>query len=208
MNIDKFFDIVAALPTNETSGCREWQMSMGGGYPQVWVGHKLFRGHRLVLSRKLGRDISPGMWCLHTCDNHRCLNEQHLYEGTRADNIRDALDRDRWARGERHWTRTNPEKIPRGDNHGLRKNPGAAASGDRNGSRTRPDRVARGDNNGSRKHPEKLLRGDQHPTKRLTVAQEHDIQREYATGGVSMKKLGVKYGVGSSVIFRAVCKAK
>jgi HNH endonuclease len=47
------------------------------------------RLHRLVLERKLGRPIRPGFHALHHCDNKRCVNPDHLYEGTHKDNMRD-----------------------------------------------------------------------------------------------------------------------
>lgn len=47
----------------------------------------------LILERKIGRPMKPGMWALHTCDNYWCHAEAHLYEGTVADNNRDTRNR-------------------------------------------------------------------------------------------------------------------
>jgi len=60
--------------------------------------------HREVLEQKLGRPIAPGMDTCHTCDVRHCINPDHLYEGTRAQNMQDARDRGRLVnpRGEQH----------------------------------------------------------------------------------------------------------
>jgi hypothetical protein len=54
--------------------------------------------HREALERKLGRSIRPKMQALHHCDNPSCMEPEHLYEGTRSDNMRDmhARGRGRW----------------------------------------------------------------------------------------------------------------
>lgn len=44
---------------------------------------------RLALEHKLGRPIKPGYLALHTCDYPPCINPNHLYEGTRKENMRD-----------------------------------------------------------------------------------------------------------------------
>lgn len=51
--------------------------------------------HRAMLEATLGRRLLPGMYACHTCDNPPCINPDHLYEGTAADNRRDMVERGR-----------------------------------------------------------------------------------------------------------------
>jgi len=51
---------------------------------------KSFYGHRLVREHKLGRPVKPGYFACHSCYDRGCINRDHLWEGTPADNSRDA----------------------------------------------------------------------------------------------------------------------
>lgn len=55
------------------------------------VGRKL---HAVVLEEASG-DLANGRLCLHSCDNPRCINPEHLRWGTHADNMRDKVERGR-----------------------------------------------------------------------------------------------------------------
>jgi HNH endonuclease len=68
-------------------GCRYYPNRSKKYHPRI----KGQYAHRVVLERKLGRPIKPGYWALHTCDHRSCVNEDHIYEGTRKDNVRDAI---------------------------------------------------------------------------------------------------------------------
>ena len=57
------------------------------------------RCHRCGTPMTLGRPIAPGMFALHTCDNRRCVNPDHLYEGTAGQNARDRAARGRTRNG-------------------------------------------------------------------------------------------------------------
>lgn len=50
--------------------------------------------HRVAFEITYG-PIPQGMVVRHTCDNPTCCNPQHLLLGTPADNVRDAMNRDR-----------------------------------------------------------------------------------------------------------------
>lgn len=66
---------------------------------------KNFGLHRLTLANKLGVDVRylVGV-AMHTCDNKRCINPDHLELGTHSQNITDAYARGlaKAARGELH----------------------------------------------------------------------------------------------------------
>ena len=47
-------------------------------------------------------------WVLHTCDNHLCVNPNHLYLGDAFDNAKDRADR-------------NPDSFVKGESHGRTK---------------------------------------------------------------------------------------
>lgn len=67
-------------------------------------GYGRFQGrmaHRVAYELVNG-PIPDGMIVRHRCDSPSCCNPSHLETGTHADNMRDAIERNRIARGERH----------------------------------------------------------------------------------------------------------
>lgn len=80
---------------NKTDYCWEWIAGKNShGYG---VFH--YQGRPITASRMawfITYGVWPTQWVLHTCDNPACVNPDHLYEGSRLDNARDAIERNRY----------------------------------------------------------------------------------------------------------------
>lgn len=93
---DRFFKSV-----NKTSGCWIWTGALNqAGYGWISRTRKLgpTRAHRLSYEIHVG-EIGDGLHVLHRCDNRKCVNPEHLYLGTQADNVRDMVERNLLIRG-------------------------------------------------------------------------------------------------------------
>ena len=68
------------------------------GYGRITADSRHRRIHRLVIERKIGRDLRTGEQALHTCHRRACINPDHLYAGSPLDNVRDMDNADRGGR--------------------------------------------------------------------------------------------------------------
>ena len=79
-----------------SGGCWEWTAGvMGIGYGKfMWEPGRDIGAHRASYMLHFGT-IPPGLDVCHVCDNPRCVRPDHLFVGTRTDNMRDALRKGR-----------------------------------------------------------------------------------------------------------------
>lgn len=92
MKFDRFWQKIKMSGPNE---CWEWTGAIHKtGYGQFKVNGKTESAHRLAYIYVEG-EISLGQHVMHTCDNRKCCNPNHLTIGTHQDNIADMVQKNR-----------------------------------------------------------------------------------------------------------------
>lgn len=80
------------------TGCLLWIGSERGKllrYGSLRIFNKIHSAHRLSFEISYGKKIPYGLDVCHKCDTPECINPQHLFVGTRKDNMQDCIKKNR-----------------------------------------------------------------------------------------------------------------
>ena len=181
-------------------GCWNWNTVPKGKkrYPNFnYYGHRSIPANRAAWLIQRG-PIPPGMWVLHTCDNKRCVRadevNSHLYLGTVTDNNRDALDRGRVSRGDRHGAAMRG-RSPSGDAHWSRRRPEMVKRGPTHYTVARPEAIRRGTAHPLWGRPNPARQGERVNFAKITAAIVRSIRQAHADG---MRQIDIAHMAGLS----------
>ncbi len=93
--------------TEPNSGCWLWTNATTNGYGVMQIGtwkhQKLRMAHRVSVELSTGVSLRQSDVVCHKCDTPACVNPDHLFVGSHADNVRDKVANGRHPKGDVHY---------------------------------------------------------------------------------------------------------
>jgi hypothetical protein len=85
---------------NRENGCWEWLGCLTNGYGKLIVGSRTDGTRKTIFAHRysyiiFNGEITNGLFVCHKCDNKKCVNPDHLFLGTRQDNVDDRENKGR-----------------------------------------------------------------------------------------------------------------
>jgi hypothetical protein len=106
-------DILRNYWTLDSEGCWIWLgRKYPNGYGRIGYQGSEICSHRLSWIVHRGQ-ITDELMVLHKCDNPKCINPDHLFLGTQADNMHDMVTKNRQQHGSGHYASKITEEIVR-----------------------------------------------------------------------------------------------
>ena len=103
--LNNFFKKISKVPNKK--GCLEWTGGLFVSGYGLWClnnkhhSKKQYYAHRLNYELKMNVELAPDECVCHKCDNPLCCNIDHVFVGTRKDNVYDMIAKRRHVYGER-----------------------------------------------------------------------------------------------------------
>lgn len=94
--IDTQYFVDRSIP-DPITGCWNWTKSISkvNGYASVRRDGKTIGAHRASFEAATGKTLPSNIDACHECDNRRCVNPAHIFEGTRKVNMQDCSSKGR-----------------------------------------------------------------------------------------------------------------
>jgi hypothetical protein len=124
LTVEYFFERSIPEPN---SGCWFWLGALGrGGYGSLGFMGRQLKAHRAMFQIVAGFELPANLMVCHKCDMPSCINPDHLFLGTQAENMRDCSKKGRFPA--RSGGNTDSNKLTESDILAIRSRSGDSYS--------------------------------------------------------------------------------